>query len=52
MAHAVRKDTVARRPSRSAKDSQTRPADAIHKYVKAPLIGTRSKLARCLLSGD
>jgi hypothetical protein len=52
MAHAVRKDTAPRRPSRSAKDSQTRPADAIHKYVNAPLIGIRSKMARCLLPGD
>jgi hypothetical protein len=48
MAHAVRKDTVPRRPSRSL---QIRPADAIHKYVKAPLIGLSSKIVRCLLLG-
>jgi hypothetical protein len=52
MAHAVRKDTVPRRPSRRAKDLQTPPADAIHKYVKAPLIGFLSNMARCLLLVD
>jgi hypothetical protein len=54
MAHAVRKDIVLRRSSRSTKDFQTRPADAIHNYVKSPLIGTLSVsiMARCLLPNN
>ena len=54
MAHAVRKDIVLRRSSRSAKDFQIGPADAIHNYVKAPLTGTLSVsiMAQCLLPVD
>src|SRR5215469_5121657 len=54
MAHAVRKDTVLCRPSRRPTDFQTRPADAIRKYAKSSLVGTRcvSITVRCLLRGD
>jgi len=54
MAHAVRKDIVLRRPSRSTKDFQTRPVDAIHNYVEAPLIDTLSVsiTAQCLLPNN
>jgi hypothetical protein len=51
MAHAVRKDIALRRSSRSAKDFQIGPADAIHNYVKAPLM-SESIMAQCLLPVD
>jgi hypothetical protein len=51
MAHAVRKDIALRRSSRSAKDFQIAPADAIHSYVKAPLM-SESIMAQCLLPVD
>jgi hypothetical protein len=51
MAHAVRKDIALHQSSRSAKDFQTGPADAIHNYVKAPLM-SESIMAQCLLPID
>ena len=51
MAHAVRKNIALHRSSRSAKDFQIRPADAIHNYVKAPLMSA-SILAQCFLPVD
>ena len=51
MAHAVRKNIALHRSSRSAKDFQIRPADAIHNYVKAPLMSAPI-LAQCFLPVD
>jgi hypothetical protein len=51
MAHAVRKNIALHRSSRSAKGFQIRPADAIHNYVKAPLMSA-SILAQCFLPVD